>query len=211
MELLSNFDVEHIAAEALLFQAGYLTIHQAEQPILGQWIYTLGYPNQEVETRLNASLLAVYTDDLGKSVNHRIQLLDLFKDNHLMGMKSLFQAFFASIPHHWYVNNEICRYEGYYASVFYSYFTATGFTVIPEDITHKGRIDMTVRFNGRIYLFEFKVVESEPQGRALQQLKDKNYAHKYQAEGLPIYLIGVEFSKETHTVVAFEIENWTLD
>ncbi len=211
MELLSSFDVEHIAAEALLFQAGYLTIHQVEQPILGQWIYTLGYPNQEVETSLNASLLAVYTDDLSKSVRHRIQLLDLFKANHFDGMKALFESFFASIPHHWYVNNAISHYEGYYASVFYSYFAATGFTIIAEDMTQKGRIYMTVRFNEQIYLFEFKVVESVPEGNALQQLKDKNYAQKYQSEGLPIYLIGVEFSKQQRTVVAFEVENWTLD
>ena len=35
LELLSTFDVEHIAPEALLFQTDYLTIRQAEQPIRG--------------------------------------------------------------------------------------------------------------------------------------------------------------------------------
>ncbi len=206
LEILSSFDVECITAEALLFQTGYLTIHKAEQPILGHWVYTLGYPNHEVESSLNASLLSVYTDDISKSFANRMRLLDLLQANEIAGLENLFQSFFAGIPHHWYVNNDISRYEGYYASVFYSYFAALGVTVIPEDITHHGRIDMTVQFNQRIYLFEFKVVESTPTGSALQQLKEKRYADKYHAEGLPIYLIGVEFSREQRTVVGFEVE-----
>ncbi len=35
MELLSTFDVEQINSDALLFQTGYLTIHQVEEPLLG--------------------------------------------------------------------------------------------------------------------------------------------------------------------------------
>ena len=49
--------MDDISSEALLFQTGYLTVHQVEQPIVGYWLYTLDYPNQEVETSLNESLL----------------------------------------------------------------------------------------------------------------------------------------------------------
>jgi hypothetical protein len=205
MELLSTFDVEQIATEALLFQTGYLTIHKAEEPIRGHWIYTLGYPNHEVESSLNASLLSVYTDDPSQSFAHRLRLLDLLLAHDLAGLKDLFQAFFATIPHQWYDNNPISRYEGYYASVFYSYFAALGLDIILEDATNQGRIDMTVKFNGRIYLFEFKVVELVPDGRALQQIKDKGYAEKYRALGQPIHLIGVEFSRVERNVMGFEI------
>ena len=69
-----------------------------------------------------------------------------------------------------------------------------------------GRMDMTVKFEGRIYIFEFKVVELVPEGRALQQIKDKHYADKYKASGQPIYLIDVEFSKESRNIVGFEVE-----
>ena len=206
MELLSTFDVERIATEALLFQTGYLTIQKVDEPILGHWIYTLGYPNHEVESSLNASLLSVYTDDPSQSFAHRLHLLDLLLAHDLAGLKDLFQAFFATIPHQWYDNNPISRYEGYYASVFYSYFAALGLDIILEDATNQGRIDMTVKFNGRIYLFEFKVVELTPEGRALQQIKDKDYAGKYRALGQPIHLIGVEFSRASRNVVGFEIE-----
>ena len=41
----------------------------------------------------------------------------------------------------------------------------------------------------------------------MAQLKTKNYAAKYLAEGQPIYLIGVEFSKEARNIVAFEVES----
>jgi hypothetical protein len=75
-----------------------------------------------------------------------------------------------------------------------------------EDSTSKGRIDMTVRFNGRIYLFEFKVVEMVPEGKALEQLKSKGYADKYRQYGEPISLIGVEFSRESRNIVGFECE-----
>jgi hypothetical protein len=50
-------------------------------------------------------------------------------------------------------------------------------------------------------------VELAPAGRALAQIKDKGYADKYRAEGRPIHLIGVEFSREQRTVVGFEVES----
>jgi hypothetical protein len=65
---------------------------------------------------------------------------------------------------------------------------------------------MTLRFNGEVYLFEFKVVELAPKARALQQIKDRGYADKHRASGVPIHLIGVEFSRKERTVVGFEVE-----
>jgi hypothetical protein len=90
--------------------------------------------------------------------------------------------------------------------VFYSYFAALGFDVRVEDATNHGRIDMAVSLPNHIYLFEFKAVELLPNGRALQQLRDKCYADKYRGDGLPIFMIGVEFSREERNVVGFEVE-----
>jgi hypothetical protein len=50
------------------------------------------------------------------------------------------------------------------------------------------------------------VVEEHPNGKALAQLKERRYADKYQAQGLPIHLIGIEFSKQQRSVVGFEVE-----
>lgn len=46
--LLGKFDVDDISAEALLFQAGYLTIQSVDRSN-ETWSYLLGYPNLEVE------------------------------------------------------------------------------------------------------------------------------------------------------------------
>jgi hypothetical protein len=77
-----------------------------------------------------------------------------------------------------------------------------------EDVTNYGCIDMTVLFNGNVYIFEFKVnkTKSGINGKTLQQIKDRNYADKYQARNEPIHLIGVEFSKNNRNIVGFEVE-----
>ena len=203
--ILSRFDVNDMPTEALLFQTGYLTIDHIEWTG-NKHLFHLRYPNHEVRMGLTEQLLFALSPDDTRATANLYRLHRLLSANDLMGLKDLIHAFYAGIPHHWYDNNPIAHYEGYYASVFYSYFAALGLTVIPEDVTDHGRIDMTVKFNGHIYLFEFKVVELTPEGRALQQLKDKGYADKYRAEDLPIHLIGVEFSRKTRNVVGFEVE-----
>ena len=87
-----------------------------------------------------------------------------------------------------------------------SYFAGLGLDVTVEDGTSHGRLDMAVCFNANVYLFEFKVVEMEPEGEAMAQLKEKRYADKYRHLGQPIHLVAVEFSKDVRNVVAFEVE-----
>ena len=204
-ELLSAFDVDHIATEALLFQTGYLTIRQAE-PRGGELYYRLGYPNREVQQSLNKSLLNHLTGDPSRRAEHNARLYDLLLVNEFDGLKTLLEAFFASIPYQWHTNNEIANYEGYYASVFYSYFASLGLDITVEDSSRAGRLDMAVLFNGNVYLFEFKIVERAAEGAALHQLQARDYAAKYRGRGEAIYLVGVEFSQETRNVAAFEVE-----
>ncbi|EIC20601.1 ATP-binding protein [Thiorhodovibrio frisius] len=204
--LLSCFDAERMTSEALLFQSGYLTI-DVEENIGGNYFYRLRYPNREVSQSLTGALLDAWTPAGAVEVRQRKSLYRLLQQNDFAGLEALFTAFFASIPHDWYRNNPIAQYEGYYASVFYAYFASLGLDLTPEDSSNAGRLDMALRFNGNLYLFEFKVVELAPEGRALQQIKDQGYADQYRAEGLPIHLIGVEFSREQRTVVGFEVES----
>lgn len=205
-DLLSSFDVGAIAPEALLFQAGYLTI--ASEFAIGARIeYTLKYPNVEVQASLNGSLLKALKGGTSATDRQTGQLYRLLQANDFDGLNTLFTAFFSSIPNDWYRNNPIAQYEGYYASIFYSHFAALGLDIRLEDVTNKGRIDMTVLFNRHVYLFEFKVVELVPQGKALEQIVQRGYAEKYRQRGEPIHLIGVEFSKEKRSVVGFEVQS----
>ncbi|WP_234275699.1 AAA family ATPase [Billgrantia zhangzhouensis] len=202
-ELMSRFDVDDMATEALLFQAGYLTVKQVEEPMLGYRLYTLGVPNREVESSLNQALLPVL--GVENAPRQRKTLFDALRQHDLAALETHLKALYAGLPHDWYRNNPIARYEGHYASVFYSHFAALGVSVTVEDASHTGKVDMTVDFDGHLYLFEFKVVEQLPEGKALQQLQEKGYADKYRGQGKPIHLVGVEFSRERRQIVAFDV------
>ena len=204
-DLLSAFDVDDIATEALLFQTGYLTI-TGERDLGGEPLYRLGYPNREVRQSLHRSLLRYLVRDRSRQSANSVRLVALLEANDFDGLKALFHAFYASIPYEWYTNNDIARYEGYYASVFYSYFAGLGLDITVEDSTSHGRLDMAVRFNANVYLFELKVVELAGEGAAMAQLKARGYAEKYRGRGEPIHLVAVEFSRESRNVVGFEVE-----
>jgi len=172
----------------------------------GFWRYTLTYPNLEVKYSLTNYILNYYVRDIRAKEKNRDAVYDALEAGDLEGLKAAFHRFFASIPADWYRKNELAGYEGYYASVFYCYFTALGVEVRVEDATNHGRLDLAVIFEDRVYLFEFKVVELVPEGRALAQLKEKRYHEKYLGACREIYLIGVEFSKKERNIVGFEVE-----
>ena len=154
---------------------------------------------------LNDWILDFLTKSITTKEENQIKLENIIEENNFEGMKELFHRFFASIPYDWYRKNQLSGYEGYYASVFYAYFVSAGFDVRAEDTTSHGKIDMTVFYKDRIYIFEFKVVKDEREkGKALAQIKERRYWEKYSAS--EVYLIGVEFDPEKRNIVAFEWE-----
>ncbi len=207
--LLSAFDVEAISTEALLWQTGYLTLAGARKTG-ARTMYTLAYPNLEVRSSLNDALLKGLMGNASLAEQVQSRLFDALTALDFEALKAHFQSLYSSIAHQWYTHNPITQYEGFYASVFYSHFAALGLELRLEDPTNQGRIDMTLLFAGRVFLFEFKVVEMNPAGSALQQLKDMNYADKYRALSQPIHLIGVEFSKASRNIVGFEVETLSV-
>jgi hypothetical protein len=80
-DLLSSFDVDEIATEALLFQAGYLTI--AEKTHFGGAMieYTLKYPNREVEASLNMVMLQRLMGNISAPSKHVGQLYRMLLKN----------------------------------------------------------------------------------------------------------------------------------
>ncbi|MCE0733724.1 ATP-binding protein [Halomonas sp. G15] len=205
-QLLGRFDVDDITTEGLLFQTGHITIKDMQEPMLGYRLYTLGFPNLEVESSLNDLLLPVLGIDHSEAQTHQLGLMDVLQRHDLASLETHLKALFAGLPHDWYRNNPIAKYEGHYASVFYSHFAALGLDITVEEASHHGQVDMTVAAFGHLYLFEFKVVEQLPDGKALDQIHARGYADKYLAAGKPIHLIGVEFSREQRQIVAFDIE-----
>ena len=222
--LLSAFDVDEMFVEALLFQTGYLTIVD-EDASNGLVEYQLGYPNQEVRQSLNDRLLTALLPDAPRRLARKASPRKLLAANDFEGLEALLRAVFAAIPHHgafsrgargacpsheWHTRNDIRDYEGYYASVVYSYFAAKGLDVVAEDSSAGGRADLVVRGDEGVHIFEFKLLpdasRTRARGEALAQIKARGYADKYRQPGRPVHLIGVEFSREARNIATFEVE-----
>jgi len=146
------------------------------------------------------------TGNPSRQVEHSARLYDLLLVNDFDDLERLLEGFFASIPYQWHTNNEMANYEGYYASVFYSYFASLGLAISVEDSSREGRLDMAVLFTGNGYPFGFKEVAGGSAGSAIRQLKEQDYAAKYRGRGEPIYRVGVEFSRQTRTLATFAVE-----
>ena len=111
------------------------------------------------------------------------------------------KQYFARIAADNYRRNDIARFEGYYASVVYSFFAGMGLTVIAEDVANLGRIDLTIQLADHTYIIEFKMVKRKSKtNSALQQIIQQGYAAKYSGK---IYQIGIEFSETKRNIVAF--------
>ncbi len=213
-ELLSAFDIGSISTPALLFQTGNLTIQHSELKD-GQRHYRLGYPNREVRASLNRHLLAALAPpppEHDAKANKARQAAVSSLSDHLRAarfdqLQRSLSAFFASIPHDWHRNNELDRYEGYYASVFFALLNGCGLDTRPEEASSRGNLDLAVLTRQRIVLIEFKTVPGRHgSGRALRQLKAKRYADQHLGSGKPVHMVGVEFSRETRNVARVEWE-----
>ena len=141
--------VDHISTEALLFQTGYLTITE-EENLGGKRLYRLGYPNREVLQSLNESLLCYLVQDSTQQMANSVQLYRLLEANNFAGLKTLFHAFFASIPYEWYSNNDIARIRGLLRQrVLLLFCIGLGLDIRVEDSSSHGRLDMAVLFNSQ--------------------------------------------------------------
>jgi len=202
--ILSNLDIDNVKIENILFQSGYLTIKDTYN--LGdETYYLLSYPNFEVKTSFNKTFLN-YIERYGLSHKPESQIYRSIQENKLENLKDTLYSFFASIPNDWYRKNDLDSYEGFYASVVYALFTGSGLNTRSEDTTNLGKIDLTVLYQDRAYIIEFKVVEKDSEGKALGQIKEKRYYEKYTDSCREINLIGIEFSREKRNIVYFEYE-----
>jgi len=202
-KLLSSFDIENINFEVLLFQSGYLTIDNVKEKRRGGFEYKLKFPNVEVKQSFNDILIDFLTNQVTEKYPIQDDLYDAIVDEDLELFEKSLKMVFASIPYNNYTNNDILEYEGYYASVVYVYLQSLGLDIIGEDVTNKGRIDLTIKLDNKIYIIEFKVTKAKSEA-ALSQIKEKKYHQKYQNK--KIYLIGINFDKEDRNISKFEWE-----
>ena len=211
-ELSDSFEPETMSLPVLLFQTGYLTIKERVVDPEEGTRFRLGFPNHEVRMSFSRLNLVNLTGDNDGTADNRNRLRDILETGDGNALRSLFTAFFASIPADNYRNNQLSRYEGFYASVVYAYFASLGLTVIPEDVTNRGRIDLTVIGPHGIWIFEFKVKGLDKSGTEapLAQILRKDYAAKYrgrtnaQGKVLPLRQVGIVFDEVVRNVDSWE-------
>lgn len=200
-KMLDSFDVDYIELETLMWQTGYLTIDKTTINYDDTPMYHLAIPNQEVKI----SLLGSIADFMSKEQNTTLlkgEIYNSLLNADFYAFEKSFKTLFASIPYNLFTNNKMYEYEGYYVSLFYAYLKALGIELVGEDVTNRGRIDLTIKMPNSIIIIEFKVDGSD----ALTQIKERKYYEKYLDSRLPIYLVGVVFDTKERNISKVEFE-----
>ena len=201
-EGLEAFDVDYIDIKALLWQTGYLTFEKYFYENERRY-YKLKVPNLEIQFSLNELFIDYLTKQRHEKIKFSLNLHKCLRENNIEGFIGILKTIFSSIPYTNYANNIISRYEGYYSSVVFVYLMALGYEVIPEDITSKGRIDLTLKTKDKILIIEFKVDSKE---EPIEQIKIKRYYEKYLNENKKVYLSGIKFDSKERNIISHDIE-----
>ena len=197
--LSSDFDAptENMASiTPLLYQSGYVTIKDYDR---ASRLYTLDIPNTEIRVGLMESLLPNYVEMRKEAGNTTIakMYLSLYRDN-LDEMFRLLQSYLLTVP---YCND--ANSEGHYQQMLYVIFSLFGRYVDVEVHTSTGRVDVVMKTNKALYLFELKMNQSAE--AALKQIDLKDYASKFALSGLPIVKVGINFDSERRTIADWGI------
>jgi len=197
---LKAYDIEKLQLIPLLFQTGYLTIKDVEDEI----IYTLGYPNYEVEMGFSLNLIKSFSEDkIRTPIIHRIKksLLNKEYNQFIDYMRSLF-ASIANIN----IPKELQEREHFYHTIFYLtgvLFSDNNLNVYSELLTSEGRIDMIVETENNIFIIEFKCNQSAV--KALEQIKARNYMDRFRIKDKESVLIGINFDTKNKNISEFKI------
>ena len=181
----------------VIYQSGYLTIKDYDEEFK---VYTLGFPNEEVEEGFANYLLPYYahTGSEGAPMYVRNFVLALRNGRPEQFMKRM-QVLFADTDYKIVGNAEL-----YFQNAFYIVTKLLGFYTEVERTISDGRIDMIVKTKDYIYIFEFKYDQNAD--IALQQIENKGYAQPFVTDGRKIVKIGVNFSREHRCIDEWKIK-----
>ncbi len=181
----------------LLYQGGYITIKDYDE--LSD-LYVLDVPNREIRIGLMESLLPNYVQiDSYKGTTTVGEMYIALYHEDLDGMLRLLQSYLLTIP---YCND--ANSEGHYQQLLYVIFSLMGRYVDVEVHTATGRVDMVMRTDKNLYLFELKLNKSAES--AMRQIDLNDYASKFALSDLPVIKVGISFDAERRTIGDWKIE-----
>lgn len=185
------------APVALFYQSGYLTIKDYKKK---SGAYKLGYPNKEVEESFLDFILPKYMHtNENASFSYVEKMYENLENGEIEDFLKTMKTFFASVPY-----DLIKDTENHYQTVIFIICKLIGFIVEAEYKIVNGRIDMIVRTDNYLYLFEFKFDKSAEE--ALQQIDSKDYPLTFQQDERKLYKIGVNFSSQTKNIDKYIIQ-----
>jgi len=114
----------------VLYQSGYLTIKGYNA---ARYMYTLGFPNEEVRNGFAGSLYQYVTDTKSDNRDRSVFLnayYDFSDTDNLPAFIEAIKAFYASVPYQWEKDN---RNEHYYHALLYTLLTSFGADVRAEE------------------------------------------------------------------------------
>lgn len=196
-DMLNSIDAMDRNPIPVIYQSGYLTIKNYDEEFK---VYTLGFPNEEVEEGFASYLLPYYahTGSEGAPMYVRNFVLALRNGKPEEFMKRM-QVLFADTDYKIVGDAEL-----YFQNAFYIVTKLLGFYTEVERTISDGRIDMIVKTKDYIYIFEFKYDQSAD--IALQQIEDKDYAKPFATDNRKIVKIGVNFSREHRCIDEWKIK-----
>lgn len=183
----------------VLYQSGYLTIKEYNHKLR---MYRLGFPNEEVRQGFSESLYRYYAPTMmGEldSVVYKYREKVLLEDD-IEAFLPYLQTFYDKFPYTIINNN-----ERHYQAVMFTIFSMLGADVKVEEPTPDGRIDMVLKTDTAIYVFELKYNKSADV--AIQQIKQKDYAKIYVGDGRKIVKVGLNFSEDRRSLKNWKVED----
>ena len=196
-QVLNSIDSESTNPIPVIYQSGYLTIKGYDERF---GIYSLGFPNREVEEGFMKFLLPFYAHV--DKVESPFEIQKFVREVESGDYDSFFhrlQSFFADTTYELIRDQEV-----HYQNVIFILSKLMGFYVKAEYNTSHGRIDMVLQTDKFIYIMEFKLEGTAEE--ALKQINEKQYALPFEADGRKIFKIGVNFSAKTRN-----IEKWIVE
>jgi len=193
---LNAFDLRHLRPVPLLFQTGYLTIESYSEK---DYLYKLGYPNEEVRLSLNQYLLRAFRETEESPLPMVVNLRNALQTNDLATAIEIINVVFSSLPYDlWQREN-----ERFYHALLHLTFVLLGVYVRSEVHTARGRCDALVETENSIYAFEFKLDRTAQE--ALDQVESRGYLTPYAQSGKTRIGVGVNFSTAQKGV-----ESWLM-
>ena len=188
-------DMRNLRPIPMLYQAGYLTIADFN-PATKR--FSLRVPDEEVRQDLATLMTSVaarqdtyWVSELGN------YLLDAEWDKFFTGLKSLY----AALP---YGPSEGNVQEYSFERNLVVLLWALDIRCTKEERQANGQADVVAVSPTGVFIFELKVDESAEE--ALKQVKEKHYDAPYHGVGLPIWLLGLNFDRQTRHLVDAKVE-----